>query len=272
MVQGSIPLQVNKFSQGKPYILNHNESRAPLEDIFFGAACVRSQVTERAGRMVNMNTYVGTLSGDLVSGDVVTLVGYTEAPDGTQDAFSISVTYATSHTATSSAIETAIEGAASDVAVTRSNSNRTFTMVASADKKIVITTPFTVTSGGAGTATFSETKSTSDTVRGFAEKASVPMELTLGTAAEPKFKKNQNQMMPVLYDGHIPVKCFGSPADGDPVYALLEDYTDQASVLNLRGTVRPDTDGGLAPVVLVSGAAFASSKSNGLALVAIKQA
>lgn len=270
-MQGSIPLRLNKYSQGKVEILNHNEGRAPLENVFFGAGIVRSQVTERAGRLPNMNSYVGVLDADLVSGSTTTLIGYTVAPDGTQDAFSIAVAWTSDHATTAAAIETAIEAAATDVAVTRSNSNRTFTVVASADKRLVITTPFT--RSGSGTAVFTNTKGTTDTIRGFAEKSSVPRELSLSNPnATPVYTAGQNQMMPVLYDGALPILVSGTPTDGSPIYVLLEDYTDQVSVVNARGTARPDTDGGLAPVVLVSSAMFTSSKDNGLAMAAIKQA
>lgn len=273
-MQGSIPLRLNQFSQGKVFILNHNEGRAPLEDVSMADAIVRSQVTERAGRLPNMNTYAQTLDGDLASGDTVTFTGYTVDPDGTQDAISISVTYATSHAATSAAIEAALEAAATDLAVTRTNSNRTFTLVTSNDKRLVVTAAFDVTHAAAGTAEFgTATKSTTDTIRGFAEKTSVPRELSLSNPnAEPKYTKAQNQMMPVLYDGALPVRVNGAPADGDPVYVLLEDYTDSGSAVNYRGTCRPNTDSGAAPVVLVSNAIFTSSKDNGLAMVAIKQA
>lgn len=38
----------------------------------------------------------------------------------------------------------------------------------------------------------------------------------------------------------------GTVAAGDPVYCLLEDYTDSNSVAGIRGSFRKDTDGGLA--------------------------
>lgn len=270
MVQGSIPLRTNKFSQGKSFIRNHVDDRAPLETIFFGAACVRSAEIERAARLPAMNKYVGVLSGDLVSGGTVTLVGKIVSPDGTEVAINLSQAFDTSHANTVTLIENYLESLDADLTVTMSGTNRTFTVEVAGDKRLVITTAFT--RGGSGSTSFTNTKGTNDVVRGFAEKGSVPHILTFDATEEPKYTKAQNQMMPVLYDGQIPVKAFGTPKDGDAVYALLEDYTDTDTVLNPRGSVRPNTDSSAAPVVLVSGAMFASAKDNGLALVGIKQA
>lgn len=270
MVQGSIPLRTNKFSQGKSIIRNHVEDRAPLQNIFFGGAVVRSDDTERAGRLPNMNKYVGVLSGDLVSGGTVTMTGKIIDADGNETAIALSETFDTDHATTATAIKDYLEGLDADLTCTLSNSNRTFTVEVVGDKRLSITTGFT--RGGSGSTSFTNTKGTNDTVRGFAEKGSVPQLLTFDPTDEPEWTKAQNQMMPVLYDGQIALKAYGTPTDGAAVYALLEDYTDTDTNVNERGSVRPDTDSGSAPVVLVSGAAFASSKDNGLAAVAIKQA
>lgn len=259
-----------KYSRGECYrysaIKKLVDDLMPIENIGFGLGVVRGP-TARTCRLPYMNSYVGTLSADMVGGGTANLVGYTLTNDGTQDAFSIAVPFNTSQAQTATDIKTAIEAAATDVVVTISNSNRTFTVVASNGKRLVITTPFT--RSGSGTATFTNTKGTTDTIRGITERdfnAFYAFNLTNETL--PVWPANKG-MAGIIYQGDPACVVNTTVAAGDPVYCLLEDYTDQASVLNVRGSFRNDTDGGLAPVVLVSGAEFGDVAEDGLAPVAI---
>lgn len=272
-MQHEILLRARRFAQGKTYSKrNHVEDRAPLETTFFGAGVVRSDATERAGRMPHANKYIITISADLVADDVVNGVLTFYDMDGNATAITIAETYATSHLATVTAIKNDLE-AVTGVTVTLSGSNRVLTITTS-DVRVAVTTAPSITNGGAGTAVVSSAVLSSvDTIRGFAEKSEVPRQMSLdNTNPEPTYKSTDNQLMPVMIDGDLAVKVHGTPQDGDPVYVLYADYTDTDTAANLRGEARPDDDSGAAPVILVSGAIFTTSKDNGLAVVAIKQA
>jgi hypothetical protein len=272
-MQTSVPTpnSLGAYSAGKCYRLSGlTLDLMALEDMPFGYGAVRGQVTNDTGRLPNMNLYVGELDADLVADDVVTFVGKTIEPDGTETTVNISVTYATSHASTAAAIETAIEADDSDIAVVRTNSNRTFTLTVGADKRLEVTTGLTVTSGGGGTAEFTNSKGSTDTIAGVSARDPNATSVYDRTYTEPT--NEADLMFGAWYQGADPAVVVNDTiAPGDAAYCLLEDYTDQATVVNLRGTFRSDTDGDLAPVVLVSDAQFKFASSGGLAPLGINK-
>jgi hypothetical protein len=271
--------QLGPYTLGKEYRLSGLvRDLILMEAANFGAGLVRSQVTAGLGRLPNMNVYKNTLTADLATGDTVVLTGKTIKPDGTETAISISVDYDTSHANTAALVEAAIENDDSDVVVTRSSNNREFTLTAGADKRLVITA-IDVTHSAAGTAEFgTPTKTTTDTVCGIASRnriTTVALSSALATRGLPTIttQHDKGSYIGFFYQGADPaVTVNNTVKPGDAVYCLLEDYTDQASVVNKRGTFRSDTDGGLAPVVLVSPAEFSYASSGGLAPLSINKA
>lgn len=264
--------QLAKFTAGKCYSYRGPVADAmPLEDMAFGYAAVRAQDTARAARLPNMNLYVGELSAELVADDVVTFVGKTVTPGGTETAINISVTFASNHDTTAAAIDTAIQSDDSDIVVTRDADNLVFTLTVGADKRLVVTTPLTVTSGGAGTAEFTNTKGSTDKVFAISERdPNSVVALDFTNTTDPTNKKNR--MASFVRNGDPAVPIPGTASAGDPAYALLEDYTDSDDVLNPRGSVRPDTDSDLAPVILISDAEFSEASQSNLCPLAIKKA
>ena len=239
------------------------EALLPLEDIPFGSGVVLGDSDPYSCRMPNLNSYVGVLSGDMVSGGIATLSGKIISMDGTETAIaltSVQGTFDTSQAVTAAAIKSYLEGLDDDLTCTLSNSNRTFTVTVVGDKRIEITTGFT--RSGSGTATFTNTKGSVDTVRGIAPHGPESVsELTLSTYTAPTNKAGQH-MLGVIRRGDPAVPVTGTPAKGSAAYCLFEDYST-----GLRGSFRPDTTGSVG--ILVADAEFGATKSDGLAPLAI---
>lgn len=268
----SVQRKPNKYTLGECYRLSQSDrcvdSLCPTENLPPARAVVRGAVAGSCS-LIGVNSYAGTLNADMVSGGTAQLVGYTETPAGVRDDFSINVPFNTNQATTATDIKTAIEAAATDVLVTISNSNRTFTVTSSNGKRLVITTPFT--RGGTGTATFTNVKSSTSAIRGISERdRSGAYLLTFDGAADTLgYYRANKSMAPIIYRGDPVVLVFGTVTLGATPYVVLEDYTDQAGVLNPRGSFRGDTDGGLAPVVPFTGTEFSGLKDAGMAPISI---
>lgn len=273
-MQTSVSRRPGKYIKGKCYSDRERvASFMPLEDIGHGLAVVRSQVTgqENCARLPNMNSLVVTLSADMVSGDVVTAVVDVVSPDGTTSTVTINKTYATSHVASVTAIKASFEAVA-NVTLTLSGSNRILTIVAAADKRLVVTTAFAIVNGGGGTATISSVKGTTDSViLGVAEYDPNDASVFDFTYTEPVHKANR-KMMSVVKEGDPAMPVAGTPVPGAAPYILLEDYTDTGSVLNVRGSARHNTDSSAAPVLLATNMEFSQVKDSSLAPVSILKA
>ena len=241
-----------------------NDDLMPLEDMGFGLGVVRSQSYSNSCRLPNMNSFVITISADMIAADILTGVLKFISPDGTTETVTIAETYATNHLTTVTQVKNDLE-AITGVTCTLSGSNRVLTIVAAADKRIQVYTAIGMTNGGSGTAAItSQVKGTTDSIRGVASHDPNAPTVLDYEYVEPYHKAN-HKMMGVTFQGDPAVPVAGTPAAGGSVYCLLEDYTDTGSVLNPRGSFRTNTDSSAAPVVLVSDTEFADAKDNGLA-------
>lgn len=269
-MQTSVTRNPGKFTQGKPTYCDHNDSLMPLEDFEFGYGAVNSADTDGAARLPGLNDLEVTLSADLVADDVLNGVFKVIDTDGNETTVTIAETYASSHAATVGEVKDQVD-AVSGLTLTLSGSNRVLTIAAANDKRLEVTTAFSVTNGGEGTAAATTVKDSSDSIRGVAERDENAVSALSLTYTAPKHTA-KTKMMAVLHQGKIAVPTAGSPKSGDPVYCLFEDYTDTDTVVNPRGTFRPNTDSGAAPVILVDNAVYASSKSDGLAEISVNKA
>ncbi len=267
-MQTSVPVKANRHAAGLCYSYRDRVlDLGLLEDVKPGSALVRGTAA-RSARMPAMNEIVSTLSADMVSGGTFAGVFKVIDMDGNETTGTISEAFDTDQATTATAIKDAIEAVDSDLDVVISGSNRVFTITVGGDKRLQLTTAFTRT--GSGTATVSNVKGTTDTVIGIAERDENAFAvLDPATYTEPVLRKGT--MAAAVQVGDPAVVANNAPAAGDPVYALLEDYTDTATVLNVRGSFRTNTDSAAAPVVLVSSAEFANTRDNGLAPVAINK-
>jgi hypothetical protein len=259
-------LQSNyKYTAGQCYKRKPlNDDLMPLENMGFGLGVVRSQVSSNSCRLPNMNSFVVTISADMVAGDILTGVLKFISPDGTTSTVTINETFATNHLTTVTQVKNDLE-AISGVTCTLSGSNRVLTIVAAADKRIQVATAIGMTNGGSGTAVItSQVKGTTDSIRGVTSRDPNAPTVLDYTYTEP-YHKAKHKLVGVTFQGDPAVPVAGTPAAGGAVYCLLEDYTDTGSVLNPRGSFRTNTDSSAAPVVLVSDTEFADEKDNGLA-------
>lgn len=266
-MQTRVPVQANKFANGMCYsYCGRVLDVSMLEDVKPGSALVRG-LQERTARMPAVNEIVSTLSADLVSGGVFSGVFNVIDTDGNVTTGTISQAFSADQATTAPLIAAAIEAVDSDIDVVISGSNRVFTITIGGDKRIALTTAFTRT--GSGTATVANVKGTTDAVIGIAERDPNAAAVLDETYTAHMLKKGH--MAACVRNGDPAVVANNAVANGAAVYALLENYTDQASVVNVRGSFRSNTDSALAPVVLLTGAEFATSRNNGLAAVELNK-
>jgi hypothetical protein len=133
----------------------------------------------------------------------------------------------------------------------------------------VIVEAFDIDNTGAGTATSASVKSSTDTLLGIVERDENAV-AALGTTYTPPVLP-AGQMVAVIQSGDPAVVMNNASSTGGTAYALTEDYTDQASVLNRRGTFRSNTDGGLAPLLTLASAEVSGTRDNGLAPVTVNK-
>jgi len=226
-------------------------------------------VLDRACRLPAMNRLTVTHTADLVAGDIVTGVIKTVEPDGTEIEITISETYASSNVATMGAIVTDLEAADTDIDAALSGSNRILTITVGGDKRIVVVDAFDIDNTGSGTATSASVKSSTDTLLGIVERDENAVAALGTTYTAPVLEAGQ--MVAVVQSGDPAVVMNNASSVGGTAYALTEDYTDQASVLNRRGTFRSNTDGGLAPLLTLSSAEVSGTRDNGLAPVTVNK-
>lgn len=182
--------------------------------------------------MANISTI--TMSADLVASDVFTL-----NVNGTN----ISVTYATSHNATMTAIATAIETADPDLTATVSAA-RVIT-VRAIDTAVLATTNALVTSGGAGTAVASVVYSSDDASRLAGISKDEGFQPT--TAGVPDV--NKDNVVQVATKGRYAVQYEGTITPASTVYVRIEEENGD---LQKRGMLK-QTVGSPVVAVAVSG-------------------
>lgn len=266
-----------RYTRGELYSYSGQDRRVKdgkaLESIGFGLGLMDG-LTYQTYTLPLMNSYVGVLSADMVSGGIATLSGKIVSPDGTETAIALTATdgtFETDQLTTATNIKDYLEGLDDDVTVTLSNSNRTFTMTVAGDKRFVITAGFT--RSGSGTATFTNTKGTTKTIAAISERSRIStVQISLANEDQtPVYVSNASvkQWVPGLVAGDPAVPVFGDITVGATPLCLLEDYTDSDSVLNPRGSFRADNDSGNAPVVAMTGDRFSGPKNNGLAPISL---
>lgn len=179
--------------------------------------------------MANISTV--TFSADLVASDVVTAY-----VNGT----SISVTYATSHSATMTAIKNAINNADAGLTATVSAA-RVITVRATDTAELAITNA-TVTSGGAGTATVAVAYSSDDASRLAGISKDEGFQPT--TAGVPDVKKDN--IVQVATKGRQSIQYEGTLTPASTVYVRIEE---ESRALQKRGMLK-ETVG--SPVVAVA--------------------
>jgi hypothetical protein len=266
-MQTRVPVTANRHAAGMCHTYRQRVlDLGLLEDVKPGSALVRG-TDARTARMPAMNEIVSTLSADMVSGGTFEGVFKVIDMDGNETTGTISEAFDTSQAVTAAAIAAAIEAVDADIDVTISGSNRVFTIRVGEDKRLQLTTAFTRT--GSGTATVSNVKGSTDTVIGIAERDTNAFAVLDADYTEPVLRKGT--MAACVQQGDPAVVANNATTPGAAVYALLEDYTDTATVLNLRGSFRTNTDSAAAPVLLVSSAEFTNTRDNGLAAVAINK-
>lgn len=268
-MQTKVYTKPDKYALGQCYSYrNRAVDLGAAENIPFGRGAVYGS-KNREGRMPGVNQIVSTLSADLVSGgsfagvfNVIDIAGNVTEGD-------ISVAFSSDQATTAPLIKNAIEAIDSDIDVAISGSNRVFTITVGADKRLELVTPFARV--GTGSATVANAKSTLDVQAGIAERDENAAAVLDTTYTPPVLKSGQ--MFAAVAHGDPAVVAHTATAikTGDPVYMLLENYTDTDSALNERGTFRNDTDGGLAPVALMTGAYFSGQLDAGLAPVSLNK-
>lgn len=232
----------NQMSVGKLADTGINDSLPypALENIEGGRiVCFNDAKTHVRKPMANIATI--TLSADLVASDT-----FTAKVNGTN----ISVTYATSHLATVTAISNAIIAAAGNlfgndkVSVTLSGSNRILTVRALYTAELTVTNAL-VTSGGAGTATTSVAYTSDDASR----LAGISKDENWQPDTDGNVYASADEVVQVYTKGRIPVEYEGTLTNASTVYVRIED---EAGALQKRGMLK-ETVGSPVVAVAVSG-------------------
>lgn len=263
-----------RYTRGECYSYSISDVRKEdgkaLENIGEGLGLMRG-VAAQTWTLPLMNSYVGVLDANMVSGGIASLTGKIISPDGTETAIALDATdgtFDTDQATTAGNIKAYLEGLDDDLTCTVSGSDRTFTLTLANNKRFEITTDFT--RSGSGTATFTNTKGSTLAIRAISERNPLganQISLT-NTDAEPVYIGGK-QWVPGVVAGDPAVPVVGTVAIGGTPYCLLEDYTDSDDVLCPRGSFRADDDGGDAPVIAMTNAEFSGTKDNGLAPISL---
>lgn len=266
----SVVRKHRKYKRGECYSYSiadiRKEDGKALENIGEGLGLMRG-TAPHTWTLPLMNKYTGTLNADMVSGGIASLTGKIVSPDGTEVAIALGSgnggTFATDQTTTATNIKNYLEGLSADLICTVSGSNRVFTLTLANNKRFVITVGFA--RGGSGTATFTNTKDSTLTVRAISERNPLAFNQVSFTNTDTEPFYFRNQWVPGVVAGDPAVPVVGTVSIGGVPYCLLEDYTDGNSVLNPRGSFRADNDSGNAPVVALASGEFSDTKDSGLA-------